>query len=223
MIKITEAKRDYNELEMLAYYIDNLISAKCGGMSDLVDFRDMGNMYTVTIQIDGDWKHDHHRADWVVSEEIPYITVKKQEIGQSDSDWYTANHTYIFDKNVVSDNMDKISYFFTDDDTNSSEKEVVDFVLSIIGDEFSYDLDEHPAGKLGVEITVHNPNERYDNKISCDIANEMIAKGAKSLDSVYNYDPEQFSKLILRLRYHNINIYIAPRGDIIYISVFANN
>jgi len=222
MIKIVEAKRDYSKPEMLAYYIQNLISAKCGGISELVDYRDMGTAYTVTIQIDGDWKHDHARADWVVSEEIPYLTVKKQEIENSESDWYIANHTYIFDKDEVDNNMDKISYFFTDDDVDGEEKEVVDFVLDAIGNDFHYDVDEHPKGRRGTEITVHNPDEKYDNKVGCDIANKLLANGAKSRDSLYEYDPEQFSKLILMLRYHNVNIYIAPRGNTIYISVFTD-
>ena len=223
MIKIIEAKREYNKLQMLAYYIDNLISAKCGGMSELVDYRDMGNTYTVTIQIDGDWKHDHGRADWVVSEEIPYLSVKKQEIGNSESDWYTANHTYIFDKDEVDNNVDKIGYFFTDDETDGEEKEVVDFVLDAIGNDFSYEVDEHPEGRRGTKITVYNPDKRYDNKVGCDIANKLLANGAKSRDSLYEYDPEQFAKLILSLRYRNINISIAPRGNTIYISVFTNN
>lgn len=49
--------------------------------------------------ISGDWKHDHLRAKLVVKEffksnGFEILGVQSQEIGHSDCDWYTAQHTF---------------------------------------------------------------------------------------------------------------------------------
>lgn len=46
---------------------------------------------TISIKIDGDWKHDHLRAKHLLSQH-GYNQVCENVIGNSDSDFYTSVH-----------------------------------------------------------------------------------------------------------------------------------
>lgn len=48
---------------------------------------------TVDILVRGDWHHDHLCLRWLM-EEFGFTEVQCKEVGHSDSDWYTAVHTF---------------------------------------------------------------------------------------------------------------------------------
>ena len=47
----------------------------------------------VEIQINGDWKHEHLRLDYIMKK-LGYIFLNKEVIGDSDGDWYVGKHLY---------------------------------------------------------------------------------------------------------------------------------
>ena len=55
---------------------------------------DMPNV--VCANIDGDWKHDHARADWLVGERLGGILLRKVITEDTECDWYPATHYYYF-------------------------------------------------------------------------------------------------------------------------------
>lgn len=55
---------------------------------------DMQNV--VCANIDGDWKHDHARADWLVSERLGGYLLRKDITEDTGCDWYPAIHYYYF-------------------------------------------------------------------------------------------------------------------------------
>lgn len=54
----------------------------------------------VEVSIDwGDWKHDHARAQWLISENIKGVTYLNTKVTKDDgSDCYSAEHRYILDE-----------------------------------------------------------------------------------------------------------------------------
>jgi hypothetical protein len=49
---------------------------------------------TVTVFIEGDWKHDHLFAVNILSD-LGFSEVREDLIGSSDSDYYKSEHTFI--------------------------------------------------------------------------------------------------------------------------------
>ena len=49
----------------------------------------------VAITIDGDWKHDNGYLSYVMSDELGWMELKNEEIGDSQDDWYESVHTFI--------------------------------------------------------------------------------------------------------------------------------
>ena len=50
----------------------------------------------VCVDIDGDWKHDHWRADALVEERLGGILLRKVITEDTGCDWYPATHYYYF-------------------------------------------------------------------------------------------------------------------------------
>ena len=48
----------------------------------------------VCVDIEGDWKHDHWRADYLL-EQAGYRKLFEEEYGYSDSDYYCSVHKYL--------------------------------------------------------------------------------------------------------------------------------
>lgn len=52
---------------------------------------------TASIEIDGDWKHDHAYADYIM-EQNGFKKISEQVIEDTECDWYNSIHYYIFTK-----------------------------------------------------------------------------------------------------------------------------
>lgn len=50
---------------------------------------------TVTVFIEGDWKHDHMFAKHLLST-IGYSEVREDIVGNSDDDFYKSEHTFMY-------------------------------------------------------------------------------------------------------------------------------
>ena len=69
----------------------------------------------LTLQVDGDWKHDHLATEYVVEQFArkkgwTIVRHNEQEIGNSQSDWYEATHTWFFNTGAdreLYDSLDK--------------------------------------------------------------------------------------------------------------------
>ncbi len=60
-------------------------------------YRYSDTMPVIVVEIDdGDWKHDHWRADWLIEENFGLHLFSEQTIGESDSDTYSSVHNYIY-------------------------------------------------------------------------------------------------------------------------------
>ena len=47
----------------------------------------------VAVSVRGDWKHDHLRSDWFMSE-IGYSKLSEKTTEEDGSDWYCSDHFY---------------------------------------------------------------------------------------------------------------------------------
>lgn len=70
------------------------------------------NIVEISIDIDGDWKHDHLRADYLMNKYFydDLAQTGEDEIQESDDDSYYSRHTYViknankyFDTNKLGD------------------------------------------------------------------------------------------------------------------------
>lgn len=50
-----------------------------------------------SIEIDGDWKHDHAYADYIM-EQNGFKKISENVIEDTECDWYNSIHYYIFTK-----------------------------------------------------------------------------------------------------------------------------
>lgn len=51
-------------------------------------------MSMVIIEVEGDWKHDHARTDWLMEEKLGLVCQSKVVTKEDGSDYYTATHYY---------------------------------------------------------------------------------------------------------------------------------
>jgi len=103
MIKIYESneldkdfyKRVYDLVEDIVDYLyDNDIYAEYHHM-DVID--NNSGYVTIYIEIDnGDWYHDHEKADYLITNKFDVLKYGEEEIGNSLSDTYDAIHYYVF-------------------------------------------------------------------------------------------------------------------------------
>ena len=56
--------------------------------------QDLKLPYVYYVRINGDWKHDHGRADYLM-EQIGLIALGQKDFVEDGSDWYEATHTYV--------------------------------------------------------------------------------------------------------------------------------
>lgn len=97
------------------------------------------------VDIDGDWKHDHLAADHFLFQELGLSCIDTREIGDSDSDWYEAVHTYQRNSDIE-DLHKRMADIFKNIESskkniNSSWEEDVDFVVDQFMDEW---MENHP-------------------------------------------------------------------------------
>lgn len=97
------------------------------------------------VDIDGDWKHDHLAADHLLFQELGLSCIDTREIGDSDSDWYEAVHTYQRNSDIE-DLHKRMADIFKNIESskkniNSSWEEDVDFVVDQFMDEW---MEKHP-------------------------------------------------------------------------------
>lgn len=57
----------------------------------------LGVPNTASVEINGDWKHDHAYADYVM-EKNGFKCISERVIEDTESDWYTSVHYYILTK-----------------------------------------------------------------------------------------------------------------------------
>ena len=63
--------------------------------NELVDYnRESHNLLDIYIKIEGDWKHDHPRANYI-AEQFGFFCVEEQVIGEPNSDYYTSIHLFV--------------------------------------------------------------------------------------------------------------------------------
>ena len=55
------------------------------------------NVLDISVEIDGDWKHDHLRADYLMSDYFSNDLVRTGEdmLDESDDDSYESRHVYV--------------------------------------------------------------------------------------------------------------------------------
>ena len=55
------------------------------------------NIVEISVEVDGDWKHDHLRADYLMNKYFSEDLEEsgETEIGESDDDSYYSLHTYV--------------------------------------------------------------------------------------------------------------------------------
>ena len=55
----------------------------------------------ISVYIDGDWKHDHLRADWLIKEKFNVVKYDSYATEDTGSDWGPEVHTYyIYMENI---------------------------------------------------------------------------------------------------------------------------
>lgn len=50
----------------------------------------------VCIEIDGDWKHEHLRLDWLIKENFEVLFNNSTVLDDTGCDWYNAVHRFWF-------------------------------------------------------------------------------------------------------------------------------
>lgn len=106
----------------------------------------------LVLTINGDWKHDHLYADELAEEfwkAKGYTLLNSSEnvIGDSDSDWYRAEHKYILVKDTdgqMADRIDGFRRLFGENLNESSDRDVLSKVGSyeIIKDGYGFGIDD---------------------------------------------------------------------------------
>lgn len=81
----------------LAEDIVNLLDADNISHVELYNYKQyepIPRIAVISIYIDGDWKHDHLRADYLVKENFNVIKVESYETEDTGSDWGPEVHDY---------------------------------------------------------------------------------------------------------------------------------
>lgn len=53
--------------------------------------------YTIKVEVDGDWKHDHLRTNWILFEQFGLAFCGEYVTDEDGSDCYASIHTYEFE------------------------------------------------------------------------------------------------------------------------------
>lgn len=91
-----DAQNRLHQLWELANDMVDLLNDNGISSADLVNYEFYNNLPVgmVSIEIDGDWKHDHLYADELMEENFSVFKVDKAITEDTGSDWYPAIHTY---------------------------------------------------------------------------------------------------------------------------------
>lgn len=57
-------------------------------------YAEIDSIGVIDIYIDGDWKHDHLRADWLIEENFKLIKHYSEELEDTGGDWGPEVHHY---------------------------------------------------------------------------------------------------------------------------------
>lgn len=95
----------------------------------------------VEMLINGDWKHDHLCADHWMRNEFGFDLIDTREVGESDSDYYEAYHTYLENPGLKQFNEMRKGIKSSKKNINSSWEEDVDFVVDEYMNEW---MEKHP-------------------------------------------------------------------------------
>lgn len=87
---------DLSQIRDLAYAIEKLLHDNniCG--VELYDYKQYNDLpvAVIGIEIDGDWKHDHLRADYLVKENFTVFKVDTVSLEDTGGDWGPELHNY---------------------------------------------------------------------------------------------------------------------------------
>ena len=61
---------------------------------DYKQFEPISRIAVISVYINGDWKHDHLRADWLIKEKFNVIKHESYETEDTGCDWGPEVHTY---------------------------------------------------------------------------------------------------------------------------------
>lgn len=61
---------------------------------DYKQYEPIPQIAVISVYIDGDWKHDHLRADWLIKEKFNVIKHESYATEDTGSDWGPEVHTY---------------------------------------------------------------------------------------------------------------------------------
>ena len=78
--------------EIVNYLDDNGISRV--ELYNYKIYQPIDRIAVIDVYIDGDWKHDHLRADWLVKEKYHPVRSDSVPLEDTGSDWGPELHTY---------------------------------------------------------------------------------------------------------------------------------
>lgn len=61
---------------------------------DYKQYEPIPEIAVISVYINGDWKHDHLRADWLIKEKFNVIKHESYETEDTGCDWGPEVHTY---------------------------------------------------------------------------------------------------------------------------------
>lgn len=96
-ILCSDSQNDRKRIYDLAMEIVNLLERENISGVELWDYKPYGDdmpVAEISIEIDGDWKHDHLRADYLVKENFVVFKIETRELEDTGSDWGPELHTY---------------------------------------------------------------------------------------------------------------------------------
>ena len=215
-------KMTFAQCRDLAYMIDEKLPNDIS--AELINYQPtVGNCCTITFRIDGDWKHSHLYFDYSVKEilkdtEYQVRKIDVNEIGESDSDWYTADRKIYICHKADNDELNSISKLFNEsknrsyggaydieDDQYFTREELTDFAY-IVCDDLTYyfngDIDVSDLSLdndiLNIEIIIND----YSFEHSCKIDMRRI----HSTKDLYKYEKE-----FVKSFYKQISEWIDPK------------
>lgn len=91
------ASNDMSKIYDLAEKVVELLDDNSISQVELYDYKrydPIPRIAVISVYINGDWKHDHLRADWLVKENFNVIKNESYMTEDTGSDWGPEVHTY---------------------------------------------------------------------------------------------------------------------------------
>lgn len=123
---------------------------------DVEPYKDLGNVYKVTIQVEGDWKHEHIRFNHLFKENFnTFPRYDEYVIGSPEEDTYTANHVFY------------VGYRESDDEVEASSD------ISAEGQAYVESLDKITQDKIWNIIDIYNTSVPVSGDWSTETEHEL--------------------------------------------------